>query len=86
MEKRRYLSSKTKSELVLELLRGGSLEEISRRERITASDLSTWRNEFIKNGEQGFKRNPEQSKLVEAQRLIGFLQMEIELRKKKAQL
>jgi len=48
------------------------------------SDLSAWRNDFIRHGEHGFKRNPEQSKLLEAQRLIGQLQMEIELRKKRA--
>ena len=86
MEKKRYILSKTKSSLVLELLRGSDIEVLSRRETITVSDLSSWRNEFIKNGEQGFKRNPEESKLLEAHRLIGQLQMELELRKKKSQL
>lgn len=86
MEKKQYTNSKLKSRLVLELLRGGDIEEISRRENITVSDLSTWRTNFIKQGEQGFKRNPEQSQLLEAQRLIGQLQMELELRKKKSLL
>ena len=84
MEKKQYHNSKFKSSLVLELLRGGDIEEISRRECVTVSDLSLWRNDFIQNGEHGFKRNPEQSKLLEAQRLIGQLQMELELRKKKS--
>lgn len=86
MEKRQYQSSKIKSTLVLELLRGADIEEISRREKISVSDLHNWRLDFIKNGEQGFKRNPEESKLLEAQRLIGQLQMELELRKKKSEL
>jgi transposase len=86
MKKRSYQSSKLKSALVLELLRGEDIEEISRREKISVSDLHNWRNEFIKSGEQGFKRNPEESKLTEAQRLIGQLQMELELRKKKSEL
>lgn len=84
MKKKQYTNSKLKSRLVLELLRGGDIEEISRRENITVSDLSTWRTNFIKQGEQGFKRNPELSQLLEAQRLIGQLQMELELRKKKS--
>ena len=84
MEKKQYTNSKLKSRLVLELLRGGDIEEVSRRESITVSDLSTWRTGFINHGEQGYKRKPEQSQLLEAQRLIGQLQMEIELRKKKS--
>ena len=59
MEKKQYTNSKLKSRLVLELLRGGDIEEISRRESITVSDLSTWRTGFINHGEQGFKRKPE---------------------------
>ena len=78
MEKKQYTNSKLKSRLVLELLRGGDIEEIRRRENVTVSDLSTWRTNFIKQGERGFKRNPEQSQLLEAQFLI------IELRKKKS--
>jgi len=80
------MSSKTKSSLVLELLRGAPIEEMSRREKLSVAELSTWRDEFISNGQQGFKRNPEQSKLQAAQRLIGQLQMELELRKKKSLL
>lgn len=86
MEKKQYHNSKFKSSIVMELLRGGDIEAISRRECITVSDLSLWRTDFIQNGEQGFKRNPEQSKLLEAQRLIGQLQMELDLRKKKSTL
>ena len=46
-------------------------------------EIDSWRNEFIENGRKGFKKDPNNSKLSEAQRKIGQLEMEIELIKKK---
>lgn len=46
-------------------------------------EIDSWRNDFIENGRQGFKKDPNNSKLAEAQRKIGQLEMEIELIKKK---
>lgn len=86
MEKKNYLTSKKKTEIILELLRGEDIELLSRKYEITVSDLSQWRNSFISNGEHGFKRDPEQSKLQKAERLIGQLQLELELTKKKNEL
>ena len=76
-------SAKFKSTVVLELLRGESAEELSRKYGITMAELSAWRDEFIENGIQGFKRNPEETKLAKAERRIGQLEMELDLVKKK---
>ena len=72
-------SAKFKSTVVLELLRGESAEELSRKYGITMAELSAWRDEFIENGIQGFKRNPEESKLAKAERRIGQLELELDL-------
>ena len=76
-------SAKFKSTVVLELLRGESAEELSRKYGITMAELSAWRDMFLENGIQGFKRNPEESKLAKAERRIGQLEMELDLVKKK---
>ena len=82
MSKQR-LSSKNKAEMVLRILRGESIETVSREKQVTVADLTKWREEFIKNGTDGFKRNPEQSQLGRYERIIGRQQMQIELLKKK---
>lgn len=63
-------SAKFKSTVVLELLRGESAEELSCKYGITMAELSAWRDEFIENGIQGFKRNPEESKQAKANEAI----------------
>lgn len=68
------------------MLRGEGMEVLSRKYAISVSELSQWRNSFISNVEAGFKRDPEQSKLQNAERLIGQLQLELELTKKKNSL
>lgn len=80
-EKRR--SAKFKTTVVLELLRGESAEALSRKHGVTLAEISAWRDEFIENGTQGFKRNPEESNLARAERRIGQLEMELDLVKKK---
>jgi hypothetical protein len=79
-------SAKYKKELVLELLRGGSMDTIARREGVTVHELDEWRETFISSGEDGFKRKPKESRLEEARRVIGDLTMENELLKKKIEL
>jgi transposase-like protein len=76
-------SAKLKAQIVLELLRGKPIEEVSREYQVTVADLSEWRDVFIKNGEAGFKRQPRDSQVSEYERALGRLQMEIELLKKK---
>lgn len=79
-------SSKRKVELVMRLLRGESLEEVSRAENVTISDLSEWRDEFIQKGTDGLKKSPEKAEISRYERIIGQQQMEIELIKKKNEL
>ena len=80
------MTSKRKTEIVLQLLRGEDMEMLSRKYEVTMSDIGQWRDIFLSNGENGFKRSPENSKLHKAERLIGQLQMELELTKKKNEL
>lgn len=82
MEKGRR-SAKFKSSVVLELLRGESSDTLSRKHGVTLAEISAWRDEFIENGTNGFKRNPEESSLSRAERRIGQLEMELDLVKKK---
>ena len=59
--------------------RGHILEELSRKYAVTMAEINTWRDEFIQNGTDGFKRKTEDSKLSRAERKIGQLEQEIEL-------
>lgn len=86
--KKRYKSSKYKTKLVLELLGGTAMELISRRENLAVSELSDWKNSFIKGGAAGFsqKNNPLSKELEVARNLIADQAMELALHKKKAEL
>ena len=75
-----------KTRMVLELLRGRTIEEVSREYQVTISDLTQWRTAFLKGGEAGLKKRPEESRYAEYGRTVGRLQMEIELLKKKENL
>lgn len=86
MEKKTRFTTKIKTEIVLALLRGESIEALSRKHGVTIADLSLWRDQFIEQGAHGFKRKPEDSRLKEAERMIGRLQMELELTKRKNEL
>jgi len=77
------ISSKKKTEIVLELLRGVSIEELGRKNKVAVYEIGTWRQQFIEHGSMGFKKRPNDSKVSELERIIGKQQMEIELLKKK---
>jgi len=81
-----YITSNKKKEIVLKVLRGEDIELLSREYQVTIADISTWRDTFISSGSNGFKRQPQATKLREAERIIGRLQMELELVKKKNSL
>lgn len=72
-----------KAQMVLDLLRGRTIEEVSREYQVTIADLTVWRTAFLKGGEAGLKERPEDSRFAEYERTVGRLQMEIELLKKK---
>jgi len=84
MSKKNYFTANAKTSIVLELLRGEDIESLSRKHQVTVGQISQWRDDFINGGKQGFKKDPEAAKLKQAERLIGKLQMELELRKKKS--
>jgi transposase len=48
-------STKRKTSVILEMLRGADLEVTSRKYRVTAATLSEWRDRFLASGEAGLK-------------------------------
>ena len=79
-------SAKRKQEVVLRLLRGESLDILSRETRQPVGTLSKWREEFLEGGLAALKsrtRDPKVAKLENdlkrAKRLVGDLMMEKEL-------
>ena len=81
--KKKRMSAKEKGTLVLRVLRGSLIEEVSREAGVTVAELSQWREQFIQRGIDGFKRNPQESMEHRYERIVGRQHMEIELLKKK---
>jgi len=81
--KKSRISSKVKTEIVLDLLRGVSIEELSRQNKIAIHQLTLWREQFIEKGSQAFKKVTKDTKVSELERIIGKQHIEIELLKKK---
>ena len=80
--KRRRFSARAKAEAVLRILRGESIETVSREYRISAATLSQWRDDFIYAGRQALKSrptDPTEARLKEAQAKIGDLTMRLEI-------
>ena len=77
-------SAGKKTEVVLRLLRGESLEELSRELRVEAHRLAAWRDDFLQAGKQGLKgqrsdQTPDDRALKQAERKIGQLTLENEV-------
>ena len=77
-------SAGKKTDAVLRLLRGESLEELSRELQVEAHRLAAWRDDFLAAGKQGLKgqrpdRGPDDRALKQAERKIGQLTMETEV-------
>ena len=75
-------SARRKMEAVLWLLRGESLETVSRETRIEAHRLAALRDEFLAAGTEGLKarpRAPDERRLADAERKVGELTMELEV-------
>ena len=74
---------------VLRLLRGESLEAVSRELRVRADRLASWRDEFIEGGSARLlarPTSPAEYQLRKAQAKIGELMMRLELHEKKAMM
>ena len=75
-------SARRKEEVVLRLLRGEGLDALARETGQAAGTISRWREEFLEAGREGLRSRPapvEDRRLVEAQRKIGELSMEIDI-------
>jgi transposase len=77
-------SAGKKMDAVQRLLRGESLEELSRELKVEAHRLAAWRDDFLAAGKQGLKgqradRPPDDRALNQAERKIGQLTMENEV-------
>ena len=75
-------SARRKEEVVLRLLRGEFLDGRARETGQPAVRISAWREEFLAAGREGLKTRPapeEDRRLVEAQRKVGELAMELDI-------
>ena len=79
-------SARRKQEVVLRLLRGESLDALSRETGQPAAMLSGWRDEFLEGGVAALKRRTDDPKVAalekelrRARRLVGDLMMDKEL-------
>lgn len=81
-EDRGRFSISRKRDAVVRLLRGESLEEVSRQLGVTAARLSRWREEFLEAGQHGLRTRPADERDLEIARLrakVGELTMDNEL-------
>jgi transposase len=75
-------SARRKEEVVLRLLRGEGLDALARETGQPAGRITAWREDFLAAGREGLKSHPapeEDRRLVEAQRKIGELAMELDI-------
>ena len=74
-------SVQRKTELVLRVLRGESLDAVSRESQVPANELETWKRVFLEQGTRGLKSrsDPEERELTLARAKIGELMMRLEL-------
>ena len=77
-------SAKAKREAVLRLLRGESLDAVSRELKVTAARLSEWRDAFLAGGEANLKSREADARDAEVTRLktvLGEMTMRVELQR-----
>ena len=75
-------SSRLKAEVVLRLLRGEELGEVSREVQVPAHELEEWRRVFLESGSQGLKRrggDPMEGELLRTRAKLGETMMKLEL-------
>jgi transposase len=74
-------SVQRKTELVLRLLRGETLDAVSRDSQVPAHELEGWKRVFLETGTRGLKTRaePEARDLTLARAKIGELMMRLEL-------
>ncbi len=75
-------SARRKELVVLRLLRGESLDLLARETGQPAGRIAGWREGFLEAGREGLKSHPVPEgdrRLVDAQRKVGELQLEVDI-------
>jgi transposase len=74
-------SAPRKTELVLRLMRGETLDAVSRESQVPAHELESWKRVFLEQGTRGLRirGEPEERELTLARAKIGELMMRLEL-------
>jgi transposase len=75
-------SAQRKVEVVLRLLRGEDLGEVSREVQVSPPELEEWRRVFLETGQQGLKRrsrDPSEGELIRTRAKLGEMTMRMEL-------
>lgn len=74
-------SAQRKTELILRLLRGESLDSVSRESQVPAHELESWQRAFLEAGTRGLRRqtDPEEHELLRTRAKLGEVMMRLEL-------
>ena len=73
-------SAQRKAEVVLRLLRGEDIGEVSREVRVAPPELERWRRVFLDGGQQGLKgKNRAGGELMRTRAKLGEMTMRVEL-------
>ena len=78
----RRMTARRKRAAVLRVLRGEPLEVVARDLRVTAADLSDWRDAFLEGGAASLKSRPRDdrdARIVQLQAKLGAATMDNEL-------
>lgn len=82
----RRMTARRKQEAVLRVLRGEPLETLARELRVTAADLSGWRDAFLEAGAASLKSRPRDdrdARIAQLQAKLGEVTMDNELLEEK---
>ena len=87
MTQRRTFTAEFKTQVVLDLVSGAhSTAELCRKHQLNPQVLARWKSEFLERAplvfEQDQKRSAEQERIIELERLVGRLAMELDIAKK----
>lgn len=91
MSQRRKFSAQFKSQVVLQLLSGEkSQADLCREHQLTGQVINQWKQQFLAAApqafEQGGQSSAEQERIVELERMVGKLTLELEIAKKASNL
>ena len=91
MSKHRTFTPEFKAQVVLEVLSGAkTAAEVCREYQIKPDLFSKWKSQFLTNAAKVFQGadqlDPAQARIVELERLVGQLTLELEVSKKASRL